>query len=89
MGKEVNTMLDPLTFSLKVQHAAAIAGCCAAGVMIASWARFLRGERVLFSLPFHRRSDELHTAGDSIPKGATWSDHYGRRSHDVDVEHMR
>jgi len=82
-------MLDAMTFSLKVQHAAAIAACCAAGVMFASWTRLLRGERVFFGMPFHRRSDELHTHEDYVPKGATWSDHYGKRNHDVDVEHMR
>ncbi len=82
-------MLDPMTFSLKVQQAAAIATCCTAGVMLASWARLLRGEHNVFRMPFHRRSDELHTHHDYVPEGATWSDHYGKRAHDVDVEHMR
>jgi hypothetical protein len=26
---------------------------------------------------------------DVVPTGAEWTDHYGRRSHDVDVEHIR
>jgi hypothetical protein len=82
-------MLDPVTFSLKVQHAAAIAACCAAGVMFASWTRLLRGERMFFGMPFHRRADELHSHEDYVPKGVAWSDHYGKRAHDVDVEHMR
>lgn len=82
-------MLDAITFSLKAQQAAAIAACCAAGVMLASWTRLLRGERMVFGMPFHRRSDELHTHRDYVPEGATWNDHYGRRADDVDVEHMR
>lgn len=82
-------MLDPMTFSLKVQHAAAIAGFCAAGVMLAHWARLFRGEQMLFEMPFHRRSDELHIHKDYVAKGSSWGDHYGKRAHDVDVEHMR
>lgn len=27
--------------------------------------------------------------GHFIPCGADWFDHYGRRAHDVDVEHLR
>ncbi len=82
-------MLDPMVFSLKVQHAATIATFCAAGVVLASWMRLLRGERMFIGTPFHRRSDELHTHTDYVPTGVTWNDHYGKRSHDVDVEHMR
>ena len=83
-------MLDPLTFSLKMQHAAASSACCAAGIMAANWTRLLRGEQELVGTHHHhRRSDELHTHKDHIAKGASWTDHYGKRSHDIDVEHMR
>jgi hypothetical protein len=82
-------MLDPLTFSLKMQHAATSTACCAAGLMAANWMRLLKGEQEILGMPQHRRSDELHAHRDFIAKGTSWSDHYGKRSHDIDVEHMR
>lgn len=82
-------MLDPLTFSLKMQHAATTTACCAAGMMAANWMRLLKGEQERVEMPHHRRSDELHVHKDYIAKGASWTDHYGKRNHDIDVEHMR
>jgi hypothetical protein len=82
-------MLDPLTFSLKMQHAAASTVCSAAGMMAANWVRLLKGEQGVVGMPEHRRSDELHAHEDHIAKGARWTDHYGKRTHDIDVEHMR
>lgn len=82
-------MLDAMTVSLKIQHAAIENACCAASGIANMWSRVIRGERALLFWPFHRRSDELHTHTDHIARGANWTDHYGRRSHDVDVEHLR
>ena len=82
-------MLDPLTFSLKMQHAATTGACCAAGMMAANWMRLLKGEQEIVGMTEHRRSDELHAHKDYIAKGASWTDHYGKRNHDIDVEHMR
>ena len=82
-------MLDAMAFSLKIQHAAIIGTCCTAGALASIWARLINGERLALFSPFHRRSDELHTHTDYVAKGANWSDHYGKRSHDVDVEHLR
>jgi hypothetical protein len=82
-------MMDPLTFSMRVQQAAFIGACCAAGVAAANALRVVKGEQSLFGVPFHRRSDELHVHKDIIATGPLWTDHYGKRAHDVDVEHMR
>lgn len=62
---------------------------CAVGIAAANWARFLKGESELIGFPMHRRADEQHTQKDVIPAGASWADHYGKRSRDVDVEKMR
>ncbi len=82
-------MLDPLTYTLKVQQAAFVGTLCAAGIAAANWARILRGEQAILATPVHRRAEEKHTQPAYIAKGAAWSDHYGRRAHDIDVEHMR
>lgn len=83
-------MMDPATFAMKVQQAALIGTFCAVGIAVANWMRMLKGELALFDLTAaHRRAAELHAPLPVIAQGATWSDHYGRRAHDVDVEHMR
>jgi hypothetical protein len=35
------------------------------------------------------RHPAFHRWHDIHPLGPDWMDHYGKRSHDVDVEHMR
>jgi hypothetical protein len=82
-------MMDPITYAMKVQQAAFIGACCAAGVAAANFSRMLKGEQSLMFLPAHRRASEQHQPAAYIPRGASWADHYGKRSHDVDVEHMR
>lgn len=83
-------MMDPVTFTMKVQQAAFIGACCAIGIAAAKLVRMLKGELALFDVgAAHRRAAELHAPVPVIAQGPTWSDHYGRRVHDVDVEHMR
>lgn len=31
----------------------------------------------------------LHRWHNVLPSGADWLDHYGKRSHDIDIEHLR
>lgn len=82
-------MMDPVTFTMKAQQAAVIGVCCAVGVATANLMRILKGEMALFDFAAHRRAAELHAAVPVVANGPTWNDHYGRRAHDVDVEHMR
>ncbi len=82
-------MMDPLTFSLKMQHATTSSAYSAVGMMAANWMRLLKGEQELVEMHQHRRSEELHVHKDHVAKGASWTDHYGKRNHDIDVEHMR
>jgi len=82
-------MLDPLTFAVKLNHAATVATMCTAGIAVHSMMRTLKGEQTLLGLPFHRRSEDVHDHPDVIAKGPRWTDHYGKRAHDVDVEHLR
>jgi hypothetical protein len=78
-------MFDAITCSLRMQKALAGTACSAVIAMNDHWMRSM----MALAHGMHRRSDELHTEHDYIAAGARWSDHYGKRSHDVDVEHMR
>ena len=82
-------MIDAIDLSLKMQQAVILAAFSAAGIAVANWMRLMQGEHALLGPHAHRRSDELHVQKDVVPTGARWTDHYGKRSHDVDVEHMR
>jgi hypothetical protein len=82
-------MLDPITTTLKMQQAAFIGACCAANLAAANLSRLMRGEQVLLFAPGHRRAIERHKPQPIVTTGPSWTDHYGKRSHDVDVEHMR
>lgn len=82
-------MLDPVTYAMKVQQATFIGAWCFAGVTAANVTRMLKGEQAVMFLPVHRRAVEQHKPQAVIAKGASWADHYGKRAHDVDVEHMR
>jgi|GEM_PF-5485508 hypothetical protein len=82
-------MLDPLTYALRAQQAAAVGALCLGGTAVASWLHLLKGERSLILPTMHRRAIERHAPAKGAPGGAGWTDHYGRRSQDVDVEHMR
>ncbi len=82
-------MLDPINVSLKMQQAAITSALCAGGVVAANWMRLIKGEHALFGPHMHQRAAEMHADKDIVPTGARWTDQYGKRSHDVDVEHMR
>jgi hypothetical protein len=82
-------MLDPLTYALRAQHAAAVGALCLSGTAVASWLHLLKGETSLMLPTVHRRAVEKHAAAKGAPCGAGWADHYGRRSQDVDAEHLR
>ncbi len=82
-------MMDAINYFTKAAAASTIGACCMTGVATANFLRLVRCEAMMLAFPFHRRADELHT-GDLVPAtGASWFDHYGKRSHDVDVEKMR
>lgn len=82
-------MAHPMFFALQTQQAAVLAVLQAYNTLITMWLRFLEGEGEIIRFPAHRRAEELHKEPPLIASGPTWSDHYGRRAHDVDVEHMR
>jgi len=82
-------MMDPITYTVKLQQAAFMGACCAAGIAAANVSRMLKGEQAVMFTPAHRRATEQHKPQAVIAKGPSWADHYGKRAHDVDVEHMR
>jgi hypothetical protein len=75
--------------ALQAQQAAMLAALQCYNALITAWLRMLKGETEIMQFPAHRRAEELHKAPPVIATGPTWTDHYGRRAHDVDVEHMR
>ncbi|MBL8659132.1 MAG: hypothetical protein JNM75_05190 [Rhodospirillales bacterium] len=82
-------MLDVIDFSLKVQQTAVASALGAIGAMAATWMRLMKGEFALLGQHIHQRSEELHAGKGLVPTGPQWTDHYGNRSRDVDVEHLR
>jgi hypothetical protein len=85
----VHAMANPLIAALQAQQAAMLAALQCVNAMMALWLRMLKGEAEVLSFPAHRRAEEMHTQAPIVATGPAWSDHYGRRAHDVDVEHMR
>lgn len=82
-------MAHPMTFILQAQQAAMLATLQCFNAVVTAWLRMLKGEAEIMQFPAHRRAEELHTTPPVVATGPTWTDHYGRRAHDVDVEHMR
>ncbi len=82
-------MMDPVTYALKLHQMAMIGALRAVEFGAAVLGHALKGEAVLLGLPLHRRGEELHQWHPLLAMGPRWDDHYGRRAHDVDVEHMR
>jgi hypothetical protein len=82
-------MIDPVSYALKIQQVAAIGFFRATEFVAATLVHTLKGEAALFGMPFHRRGEELHYWHPILAVGPRWDDHYGKRAHDVDVEHMR
>lgn len=82
-------MFDPLTYALKAQQAAVMGAFCLGRTALAAFSHLVKGEAALVHATAHRRAVEQHAPVMAAPLGAKWTDHYGRRSHDVDIEHMR
>lgn len=58
------------------------------------WATGMSEAMKAYNSLFSHQMDLLKPTGYSrslniLPRGADWNDHYGKRAHDVDVEHMR
>lgn len=81
-------MLNPFDFSLKFQEAALRGSRSATRIMTAGLVKLLEQQEHLLHPRVHRRAEDAHTRPLVMPGGPDLQDHYGRRCHDVDVEHL-
>ena len=85
-------MYNPVEFSFKIQQATFDSMASAARMMTANYLRLLEQQHHLLQHTFahHRTEDgEKGKCKKGSPcKGPDLHDHYGKRAHDVDVEHV-
>jgi len=96
-------MYNPFAVSLKFQQAAVEGAAAASKVMIDSYLHLLEQQQVLLvqALPHRRHQDVTTQPKQKVARkrktprkkaspcnGPDLQDHYGKRAHDVDVEHI-
>lgn len=90
-------MLNPVTFSLKMQQAALEAATAATRAMAANYVRLVgQQSRLLCRTCVHNRDDDHDVVSARKGKSGRKSpclgpdllDHYGKRAHDIDAEHI-
>lgn len=83
-------MFNPVVFSLKYQQAVLEGTMNAFRVMMDCYLHLLEQQRHMMEehLNPHRRAEDIHVRPKIIPGGPDLENHYGHRSHDVDVEHI-
>ena len=78
----------PFISPLRVQQALTEGAVHAMETMASDAMKVMHGQDVLMhDHNEHRRSDDDHGHPKKVFSGADLLDHYGRRRHDVDVEH--
>ncbi|MCP5374042.1 MAG: hypothetical protein H6907_20095 [Hyphomicrobiales bacterium] len=85
-------MLNPFTMSMQLQQASTAGAFCMASMMIANTVKVMQAQHQVVTHAWtpHRAEDEtLHPHLEPDESSPDLLYHYGRRSHDVDVEHMR
>jgi len=95
-------MYNPLSMSLKFQQAAMAGASAAAKLMTDNYLRMFKQQHAILeaSFPHLRKSDAPCVQDPPVKKkkkaaeevspchGPDLLDHYGKRAHDVDVEHI-
>ena len=80
-------MFNPIHHALSLQHAA-LRGVMAAGqVWTESWMKLVNQNAESFHRDIQRRAEDWHKHPFQLPRGPCWTDYYGHRTHDIDVEH--
>ncbi len=62
--------------------------CRTTGVMTAGCVKLLRQHQDLLTKKKGRRNEDWHRKHTVMPSGPDLGDHYGHRSHDVDIERI-
>ncbi|HEC14869.1 MAG TPA: hypothetical protein ENI72_03835 [Rhodospirillales bacterium] len=62
--------------------------CRTTGVMTAGCVNLLHQHRNLLAKTKGRRNEDRHCKHATMPSGPDLGDHYGHRSHDIDIERI-
>ncbi|MEO5338516.1 MAG: hypothetical protein H7841_16755 [Magnetospirillum sp. WYHS-4] len=79
---------NPMTLTFQAQAVALQGALSAMRACGGGYARLLDGGVHLLAPHDHRRTGDSHLRGCPLPGGPELADHYGQRSHDVDVERI-
>jgi len=83
-------MTNPFKMSMQMQQASTAGAFCMASLMIANTVKMMQAQHQALSHTWtpHRAKD-MHAQAQPEGNDPDLLYHYGRRHHDVDVEHMR
>lgn len=81
-------MKNPMITSLKAQSAAFQCAVSVGQTLTDTYLRMLHQHNHLWHGHLMRRAEDMHRHPFYIATGADLMDHYGRRHHDVDIEHI-
>lgn len=81
-------MFNPWVYFLRFQQSAFEGMANMTQVVMDGYVKVIRQQQDAMARHLdHRRAEDNHTRPKVIPSGPDLQDHYGRRSHDIDVEH--
>lgn len=80
-------MFNPWTYYLRLQQSTMDGMAGMSRVMMDGYLHWLRQQQAILNRHLdHRRAEDAHVRPKVVPEGPDLQDHYGRRSHDIDVE---
>lgn len=80
-------MYNPVLHTLSLQQAAATGWLRVSRAWLDGWMALTEQGAKQFHENMHRRAEDWHKAPFELPHGPYWTDFYGHRAHDIDVEH--
>ncbi len=81
-------MFNPLIYALRLQKSAFEGMAAMNRTFMDGYFKLVRHQQdAMLKHMGPRRAEDKHRRPEVIPDGPDLQDHYGRRSHDIDVEH--
>ncbi len=80
-------MASPFETLIEMQRQAFAGAQSFSRLWVSCWLRVIDQQRQIFTHAI-RRVEDMGSAKPQAPKGADLQDHYGKRSHDVNVERI-
>ena len=81
-------MYNPVLHTLSVQRAAMYGWLRATHAWTESWMALMAHNTDVLASQAQRRVDDWQKQPFAIPRGPCWTDFYGNRAHDIDIEHV-